>query len=70
MYVTQLSKAQRSAIEIALRKNIKNTGLYTDDEVEHHVSQGLDSKIVDLTDTIDVYGIIKEVKDNISNYTI
>lgn len=57
-YVFQLDTAQKDNIETALREVIKDTGLYSDAEVEEHVQRGLDSRIIDLEDTIPVFDIL------------
>ena len=57
-YVFQLDTTQKDNIEVALREAIKDTGLYSDAEVEEHVQRGLDSRIIDLEDTIPVFDIL------------
>ena len=57
-YVFQLDTAQKDNIEVALREAIKDTGLYSDAEVEEHVQRGLDSRIIDLEETIPVFDIL------------
>ena len=57
-YVFQLDTTQKDSIEVALREAIKDTGLYSDVEVEEHVQRGLDSRIIDLEETIPVFDIL------------
>lgn len=57
-YVFQLDTAQKDNIEVALREAIKDTGFYSDAEVEEHVQRGLDSKIIDLEETVPVFDIL------------
>lgn len=69
-YVFQLDAEQKDKIEVALREAIKDTGLYTDTEVEEHVQLGLDSKIIDLEDTIPVFDILNNTEELKQNKSI
>lgn len=60
MYVKELDNNVIDTIEYALRKAIQDTGHYNNNEVEYHVQQGLDSKISDIVDTIDIQRILNE----------
>lgn len=58
MYVHQLDVNIQKKIKKSLYEAITNLGIYSNEEVEYHVQCGLDSKISDLTDTIDVQSLL------------
>lgn len=54
MYVSNLNKQQQKSIKQELYNAIKEMGLYGEDEIKEHVGRGMDSKLTDLEDTIDI----------------
>lgn len=62
VYVAQLDSKVQKRIEKELRTALEETGLYNKEEIKEHVQNGMDSKIHDLTDTIDIDKIIENAE--------
>lgn len=54
MHVIQLNVKLQNEIKSKLEKAIREIGLYNEEEIKHHVQNGMDSKVHDLSDTIDI----------------
>lgn len=59
-YVFQLDDHIRDVIREELNKAIEADGIYLESEIDENVQRGMESKISDLTDTINVYAIIEK----------
>lgn len=54
VYVNQLDENVQAQIRIDLEIVIRETGIYTEEEINGNVELGMESKLVDLADTIDI----------------
>lgn len=60
LYVFQLDDEIQKRIEKELKVALEEEGLYSNEEIKEHVQLGMESKIHDLTDTIDIHQIIED----------
>lgn len=59
-YVDELDADVQDAIEKDLTSAINDMGFYSHDDIKEHVQNGMDGRVCDLEDTIDVYNTIKK----------
>lgn len=62
MHVRLLNGQMQESIEKELRNSISELDIYEKDEIDFHVKNGMDSKVSELEDTIDVYEVIYQSK--------
>lgn len=62
MHVIQLNEEIQNEIRNDLEKAIRETGLYNEEEIKHHVQNGMDSKVYDLSDTIDIAPYLRHIQ--------
>lgn len=54
MFISEMDEKVQGEIRRELEIAIKMIGQYDEDEIQYHVQQGMDSKLQDLSDTINV----------------
>lgn len=55
LYVSQLSKKEQEEIKVNLEKAIREMGIYeTEEEIQQSVQDGMESKLHELSETIDI----------------
>lgn len=54
MYVSQLDEKKRESIKKGLESALRKEGIYTEEEIQESVRLGMDSRLEDLSDIIDI----------------
>ncbi len=68
VYVNQLSTEQQEKLKNAIKQNLQENGLSGSD-LEDAIENAMDSKINDLSDTVDVKSVLSNSSNNISGST-
>lgn len=67
-FIYTLDKDVQNGVRASLRDSIRKDGVYSSEEIDLLIEDGMHSRISDLEDTIDVYGVIDNVLKERESY--